>query len=362
MHPIFKHHLFPATAAIGLIVLAWVSWAVVVFVERVADTEPLILFRVLALISGLILESYLIVGKWRYVGWTVIPVTMTGLLIAQPIEYNPYRSPSYLLNFAGYFVYVYCLVFVTFNQKRITPNRSTGQAWLLSLSFVYWAFELFRSGGPWPVWMIPVVVLAAIPVVISGFHALSGIPLSKFVRTWLSVWCVAINLMLGIDYGLSVFFPSLEWGMPGSYSFEVTLLSYFLLGMSIIYIGNNMLQILEILPLHADMSKAEKRQIRRRHMLRFSSMKVPFWQSAGCLVYALVLFVSNYVFGVLPRITMIWLVIVTFPPLIDLVSRATATFAAETPTPDSAPPARRSRGRSGAHRSQRSVRFPRIES
>lgn len=352
MHPIFKHRLFPATAAIGFIVLACLSWAVVVFVERVAYTQPVIFFPVLALVSGLIFESYRIVRKWRYVGWTVLLVILAGLLVAQPIEYDPYRSPSYLLNFACYFVYVYCLVFVTLNRKRITPHRSIGQAWLLSLCFVYWAFELFRSGGPWPIWMIPVVGLAAIPVVVSGFHALTGSAISKFVRTWLSVWCVAINLILGIDYGLSVFFPSLQWGMPVSYSFEVSLLSYFLLGMSVIYMGNNLLQILEILPIDAEMSKAEKRQIRRRHMLRFSSMKVPFWQSAACLLYALVLFGSNYVFGVLPRITVIWLVIVTFPPLIDLIPRATATSAAETPAPGFVPPARRTPGRSGARRPQ----------
>ena len=321
--------------------------AVSVYRSAASNTE--LLFPLLAVAAGLIFESYRVTRDVSQTGWTLLASLVGGVIFTSPKAEGADFSSFKMFVFAGYFLLIYFGVFLTVNRNRITPDRSEGQAWLLSLCFVYWLVDLYHSLAN-PTWLLPLAALTAIPVIISAYHAFFRHPLSEKTRTWLSVWCVLITLILGIDNGVSVLFPATEWSSYDTFDYPARMFAFFLLGISAIYVANNLLQILELNPFN-DVSKKEKRQIRRRHLLRFSPGQVPAWHSAACLAYATVLFAANFIYGVLPRITVIWLVIVSFPPLLALAVRAFTTPGPETPVPR-----RRVKGR------KRSVRFPRIKS
>ena len=316
-------------------------------VVRAAVSQPAILGLILALVAGLIFESYRITRK----GWQAVWTGLAGLIAGFVLGGLPINGlegdGTNLYTFAGPFVLIYSLIFLAMNRRRVTPYRSEGQAWLLSLCFVYWVVDLYRTEAI-PGWLFCLAGVALIPVGISGFHAFLRLPLSETVRMWLSVWCVGVTLVLGTDYVISVLFPSLDWGSAGSFDYPIRILSFFLLGISSIYVVNNLRQVLEI-SIYRGYSKKEKRKIRRRHFLRFSKRQLPGWQAAGCLVYAALVFGVNASYGVMPRTTAIWMVIVSFPPLLGLLSGP-----GENPRP--ATPKPKLRGR------KRSVRAPRIES
>ena len=337
--------IYVIATAILIIVGIWIFNSGV-SLYRAAAAETALFYSLLAVAAGLVFESYRVTRNGRQTAWTLVAALVGSLLFASPKPGPPFHAMG-VFTFAGGFLLIYFSIFLSINRKRITPDRSEGQAWLLSLCFVYWLVDLYLS---LPTWMLPVAALTAVPVFLSGYNAFVRRPLSDGMRTWLSVWCVLITLILGIDNGVSVLFPATEWSSSDTFDYPARMFAFFLLGISAIYVANNLWQLLELNPFN-DVSKREKRQIRRRHLLRFSPGQVPAWQSAVCLAYAAALFGLNVTYAVLPRITMIWLVIVTFPPLLALAVRAFTS-----PAPKSPPPRSRARGR------KRSVRFPRIKS
>ena len=340
-----KH--FIAAVLIGLAMLLGLIVAGGTTVVRAAVSQPAFFWPILALTAGLLFEGYRITRNGWQAAWTGVAALMVGLLISGLPVRGLEAGSINLYQFAGAFVIAYCVIFLALNRRRVTPYRSEGQAWLLSLCFVYWWVDLYRTEAI-PGWLFCLAGLALVPVGMSGFHAFLRLALSETVRTWLSVWCVSVTLVLGADYVIAVLFPSLEWGSSETYDYPIRMLSFFLLGISSIYVVNDLRQVLEFI-FWREHSKKEKRQIRRRHFLRFSKRQLPGWQAACCLAYAALVFGINMRYGVMPRITAIWFVIVSFPPLLGLLAGM-----GEKPRP--APPKPRRRGR------KRSVRAPRIES
>ncbi|WP_116107341.1 hypothetical protein [Lewinella sp. IMCC34191] len=332
----------------ALVALAILYWEI----EGTGDTN--LLFPILAACAGLLYESWRITRNRRHVAWTLLAATYLSLPFSVPHDRGDFEAPPSLVVFASLLFGFYCVVFAVINYKRILPKRSEGQAWLLSLCYLYWLLELWQSGISFPVWLA-LAGTGIIPLTISGFHAFLPLPLTQWVRTWLSIWCVFVILALGIDNGTYVLSSLWDWTTPHPLDFTTRMLAFFLLGMSAIYVAHNLMQIMEMLSLDKLGTRKEKRQIRRRHILNFSVRQIPAWQSALCLAYAGILFGLNFYFAVLPRITMIWLVIVSFPPVLGLV--VPPRPEAPSPTPDRQP-----RRLDRSNRPERSIRFPRIRS
>ena len=339
-----KH--FIAAVLIGLAIFVGLIVAGGSTVVRAAVSQPAFFWPILALTAGLLFEGYRITRNGWQAAWTGLAALIAGSLLGGLPIRGMEADGINLYLFAGPFVMAYCTIFLAMNRRRVTPYRSEGQAWLLSLCFVYWLVDLYRTQAI-PGWLFCITGLALVPVGISGFHAFLRLALSETVRMWLSVWCVFVTLVLGTNSVISVLFPSLNWGSSESFDYPIRILSFFLLGISAIYVVNNLRQVLEIL-FWRGYAKKEKRKVRRRHFLRFSKRQLPGWQAACCLAYAAVVFGLNMRYGVMPRITAIWFVIVSFPPLLGLLT-------GPGKNPRTAPPKPRRRGR------KRSVRAPRIE-
>ena len=99
-------------------------------------------------------------------------------------------------------------------------------------------------------------------------------------------------------------------------------LQYFLLGVSSIYMTQNFLMLIGFLPdKHNFFNKEyfkEIRALKNDHIDRYSQTQIRSLYSAFCLIFASSIFYFNYAFQLLPRHTIIWIVFVTFPILINL--------------------------------------------
>ena len=329
--------------SVALLILYWE-------IEGTGDTR--LLLPILAGCGGLLFESWRITRNRRHVVWTLLAAVYVSLAFTVAHGQRDFEAPPSLLVFASFLFGSYCLVFAFINYKRIIPRRSEGQTWLLSLCYAYWVLELWQA-DVWAPVAIAVAGVGVFPLLVSGFHAFLPLPLSRWVRIWLSAWCVFVVLALGIDNGIYMFSSLWDWTTPSPLDFLPRMVAFFLLGMSAIYVAHSLMQILEILMPDGTTSRKERRRVRRRHMLNFSIRQVPAWQSAVCLGYASLVFGLNFYYAVLPRSTIIWLVIVTFPPLIGVVTQPIAK--SESP--------KRGRRSAGPERGRkRSIRFPRIES
>jgi hypothetical protein len=99
-------------------------------------------------------------------------------------------------------------------------------------------------------------------------------------------------------------------------------LQFFLLGVSAVYIMQNYMLLITILPSKNGNYKREIKKYKQNHLERFSENQVSSQHSILCIFYTLSFYGLNYKFQFLPRHTMIWFVFLTFPlflKLIDLI-------------------------------------------
>ena len=97
-------------------------------------------------------------------------------------------------------------------------------------------------------------------------------------------------------------------------------IQFFFLGISAVYIMQNYILLATFLPDKSGNYKNDLKENVKDHIARYSDKQVPIGNSMFCIFYAGLLFGLNYKYQVLPRNTMVWIVLVTFPLIIQLIA------------------------------------------
>lgn len=189
---------------------------------------------------------------------------------------------------------------------------------LLSLSFIYWAIDYgFTNYHNW--FAISLLGIAFLFTAFSIVNALTNLHLSKAVRLTLSIWSTIILFAFAIDNIIRVLSnPAIESAYISNGLYIG--LQYFLLGVSAVYIMQNYILLAAFLPSKNGNYKDDLRQNKKDHIDRFSDQQVSVSHSLFCIVYAGTIYWLNYAYQILPRHTMIWLVIMTFPLILFISS------------------------------------------
>ena len=96
-------------------------------------------------------------------------------------------------------------------------------------------------------------------------------------------------------------------------------IQYFLLGVSAVYIMQNYMLLVAFLPSKNGNYKSDLKENKKNHIERYSDEQVNIGQSLFCIVFAATVYWLNHKFQILPRHTMIWLVLITFPFILYLI-------------------------------------------
>jgi hypothetical protein len=199
----------------------------------------------------------------------------------------------------------------------VTIKLTEGITLLLSLSLVYWAVDYgFTNYNNW--FAVTLLTIAFIFSAFSILNALTNIQLTRNIRLTLSIWSTVIMFAFAIDNIIRVFsnqdIESSQYLSQGLY----IALQYFLLGVSAVFIMQNFLLLTEFLPSKGGNYKADLKENIKTHIDRFSDNQVSIRLSLFCILYAVTIFGLNYEYHVLPRHTMIWLVFLTFPLILQV--------------------------------------------
>jgi hypothetical protein len=179
------------------------------------------------------------------------------------------------------------------------------------------ASSAFDPDNGFEVFLMTVCSLAGLFALLNAF---TPIALTDRRRLWLSIWTTVVLVVLGLDHLLRV------WSMGPVEQAEHTLdtagilLAWFLLGVSGLYLVENMFLLFGFLPSRGRFfNKAyfkELRELRRRHAGRYSDEQVPLPMSMAALVVSVAVFSANMHFGWVPAHVAIWSVLVGFPALL----------------------------------------------
>ena len=183
---------------------------------------------------------------------------------------------------------------------------------MLSISFVYWVIDYdFIQLDSWIILFlfVPGVFLALFSIL----HALTHMHLSRNSRLTLSIWSTIIMFAFAVDNIIGVF-SNVE--IEGAAYFSQGLyigIQYFLLGVSAVYVIQNYILLAIFVPNRHGGYFRDLREGFKLHIKRFSDEQVVIIHSLICILYAGTLYWVNYTYHLLPRHTMICLVIVSFP-------------------------------------------------
>jgi hypothetical protein len=273
----------------------------------------------IAIFSGILFESFRISENWKYVVFKFIGTYFLSLIAFLPGKRERiYNFENHIENWPYFFILIYILIFAIVNQEKVTSKLTEGITLMLSISLIYWVIDYgFINIDNIFIKIILIVCLAF--SFYSILNALTYIPLSRTIRLVLSVWSSVIIFAFAIDNIIRVFknenIEDVIYFSDGLYIG----IQYFLLGISAVYIMQNYLLIAGFIPNKNGNYKKDLLENKKDHIKRFSDKQVLIKHSIICIVYSYILYFLNYKYQILPRHTMIWLVIITFPVFVKII-------------------------------------------
>lgn len=273
----------------------------------------------IALFAGLLFESTRVSGSWKTVAGIFAGTYLFSLISFLPGKREQvYNFENHIEMWPYFFISIFALFFGIVYKDKVTAKLTEGITLLLSISFIYWVVDYgFTNYNNW--FSISLMIIGLLLSVFSIVNALTHIHLSRTNRLTLSIWSTIIMFAFAIDNIIRVFSnPEIESSYLSD-GFYISI-QYFFLGVSAVYIMQNYMLLVAFLPNKYGNFKRDLKQNKKDHIERYSDEQVNIGQSLFCIVFTVTLYWLNHKFQILPRHTMIWLVLFIFPYILHLTT------------------------------------------
>ena len=300
--------------AIGIII------ATIYLIQRANTSERKILqLNFIALLIGLVFEYRRISEKWSTVLWTALGAYILSFFaFARGRGEKKYIFEDHLEMWPYCFLLVFVLLALIVQYGNITKKITEGITLLLTIAINYWiiANNFWTDGS---ILVKVLIVLNGIFSLFSLFNALSYKTLIKGNRLLLSIWSSIITLVLSIDNLYKIYeYRNIEQ-LPTFSDSVFFFFQFFLLGVSSIYIAQNLTMVAAYLPGKRYMETV--REMNDMHVKRFSNEQVYIVDSIIITLISLIGFALNYFFQFFPINFMIWAMVSAAPFLLYLARR-----------------------------------------
>lgn len=299
---------------LGLILTIYIGYRAAI------SNQNLFSVSLLALIAGLLLESFRITRSWKAVIGVFAGAYLLSLFaFMSGKRENGYNFENHIAIWPYFFIVLYTIIFGSFFKNKVTTKLSEGMTLLLSISLIYWTIDYgFMHYHNW--FSITLMAIGFLLSCYSLLHALTNIPHSRSSRLTLSIWSTVITFAFAIDNIIRVFnHPEIE-SLYFSDGFYIGI-QYFFLGISAVYIMQNYMLLAGFLPSKNSNFKRNLKENSKAHLDRYSDQQTRTAHALFCIAFAGSAFFLNHQFQLLPRHTMIWLVFLTFPFALHLISK-----------------------------------------
>jgi hypothetical protein len=284
--------------------------------------KTLIPLSIIPLICGLIYEYKRISGSWSNVKSTFAISYLLSFIIFLPgkHEYN-YNIDLHISLWPYAFCFLFIVVAISLYEKKIIPKLTEGITLLQSVALIYWIFEMGFM-DPHKIGLDLILFFGSFFSLYSIYHAFSYRPLTINSRFILSIWSVIIMTVFAI-YNIWMVYENgqLEKTSHATLSLLIVL-EYFLLGISAIYIVQNISMLLGFLPEKGKLFNKEYfkdiKKLKYKHVDRYSATQLKKSYAYTAAIFGTVIFGLNYFTGFLPGNIVIWSVFVLFPVLVTI--------------------------------------------
>ena len=307
---------------IGSIISTFLGYVV----YRINHSEKaLIHFSIIPLICGLVFEHKRIAKDWKPIIWTLISsFVFSFIAFLKSRGEKDYILENHIEMWPFAFLFLYILGVISFHKEETTKKLTEGITLMQSMAIIYWASDL----GLWTSLSISINIclgLALLFCLYSTFNAFTNFILSRTNRLVLSIGSSIIMVTFAVESILKIYYN--EEGLNFIPPVLYINLRYFLLGISSIYMANNILMLLRFLPSKGAFFNSkyyqDLQELKTEHIERYSSKQVRILDSYLCLLFVGGLFWLNYKHSLLPRNFVIWSVFILFPLFLSMIHRFT---------------------------------------
>lgn len=324
--------MLPTLLIAGLLVLAVIGMTWYVGYRLSEAEQTLIPVSVLAMVAGVLFES-----KRRIKGWLPVILLTLGSYLLSFVAFlpgrrerlNTYLFENHIAIWPYAFVFIHLLLLIVLYKDKVIPRLTEGTTLIQSAAMMYWAIDSgfnFTSN----LFLLFAVATGLLFSIYALFHAFTNAELSRASRLTLSVWSSVIMLLMAADYIYQLYQADPIEQTEGISQALFTGLSYFLLGISGLYIFQSLMMLTVFLPDRKSFFNAayyqEIGELKKTHIKRYSDKQVPALRSLGYLLFCGAVFFLNSYFQLLPRHTVIWAMVFVSPLLTEFSRPPKARF------------------------------------
>ncbi len=310
---------------VGILSLLALSLPAVLIYQIIKLDSKLIPLHIFALIGGLLFEFKRIEKKWSKVILTYVIAVGISLISFLPSKNETdYSFELHVLLWPYIFIVVFVIGVISFYKDVVTSRLTEGITLIQSIAVIYWIIALGYHEEQ-SLFIYSLLILGCLLAVFSFFHAFTKSSLTKNNRFILSLWSSLVMILLGVDHIFRVFQNGLLENSTTTYEASFIGAQYFLLGISTIYIGQNIAMLLGFLPtkdsffnsVHREHAKA----LREYHIKRYSEEQVSPKLALLVTIGISSIFFANHQFQFVNPQLAIWFVFFTVPPISNLIVR-----------------------------------------
>lgn len=287
-----------------------------------SSDKHLISISVIALIAGVIFESKRITEKWSTVLFAAL-----GSFIFSFVGFLPgkrehdYNFDNHIVLWPYWFIFFFVIFFIVFHGDKIIPKLTEGITLFQSIAVVYWVIDYGFISTNSRLLTIAMIIGLFFSLY-STFHAFTNATLSRTSRLTLSIWSSTIMMLFAIDFIYRVYQNGqIEDATNLDEKFYIGI-EYFLLGISSIYIAQNILMIMGFLPGKETFFNAQYfkdlKELKSSHIKKYSDKQVNISSSFFCLLFTGTVFFLNSRYQILPRHFIIWMTFIIFSLILML--------------------------------------------
>jgi hypothetical protein len=287
----------------------------VIVLKGLEYNKRLFTWSFIALFSGLMLESYFIFKKLN----SILNCFSASFFISL-FSFLPWKRERIynLQNHIELWPYIFSFIVgvIILKQKQVTAKQTEGTTLLQSLALIYWLID-YRFFDNLDIPKTILLFVISTGVLFSLINSMTLIGLGKTNRIFLSIWSSIVLMCFAIDNVIRVFDNGDIDQQSNFLSGTEVAVQYFFVGISSVYVVQNIFMLLAFLPEKNTKYKQTLYTAKKMHLNRYSDTQVSKTDSILCIIFCGIFFSLNSISNLLPRHTMIWLVIVIFPFLIQ---------------------------------------------
>lgn len=277
-----------------------------------------------AFIAGLFFESRRLSEKWQDILYVILGSFVLSFFAFLPTKGEDfYDFENHIETWPYCFIFLFIIVSIALHKNKVTPRLTEGITLLQSVAVIYWAIDhgFIATENLFLKFLVAIGLLLSL---FSVFHAFTHMILSPANRLILSIWSSVIMMLFAAENIYRAYQnEEIESAVDMTHGFYIGL-QYFLVGVSSIYVVQNLFMLMGFLPGKRSFFNSryfsELEILKKDHINRYSDRQINVLHALFCVLFAGVIFFLNHHYQLLPRHTAIWAAFVIFPFVLDLYS------------------------------------------